>query len=87
MNDAINKSKNKATTVTKRSIPLETELPSLILCPKPSFKQSVSNQYNLSIPVRDIFVNQYWPDNENLGMKSLLERNVKELYDEFSYSS
>ena len=87
MNDAINKSKNKATTVTKRSIPLETELPSLILCPKPSFKQSVSNQYNLSIPVRDIYSNLFWLFDENLGMKQLLEKNVKELYDELCYTN
>ena len=87
MNDAINESKEGATTVTKRSEALEIELPSLIFCPKPSFKQSVSNQYNLSIPVRDIFFNSLWLlDNENLGMKSLLERNVKELYDELHYN-
>ena len=69
MNDAINNSKEGATTVTKRSEALEIELPSLIFCPKPPFKQSVSNQYNLSIPVRDIFFNSLWLDNENLGMQ------------------
>ena len=87
MNDAINESKNRATTVTKRLKALEIELPSLILCPKPSFKQSVFNQYNLSIPVRDIFTNPSWLFDENLGMKQLLEKNVKELYDELYYTN
>ena len=62
------------------------ELPSLIFCPKSPFKQSVAKQYNLKVPVRDIFINPRWPHVENWGMKSLLERNVKELYDELHYN-
>ena len=86
MNDAINESKNRATTVTKRLKALEIELPSLIFCPKSPFKQSVAKQYNLKVPVRDIFINPRWPHVENWGMKSLLERNVKELYEELHYN-
>ena len=55
MDEAIKKSKMKATTVTKRSEEYQFETPSITICPEPGFKPSVTQKYNLSLPTRHIF--------------------------------
>ena len=81
MKDAIKESKNGAITITKRSEAIQYEPPTIIFCPKPDFKHSISKKYNLSIPIRDIFSQSYW--FQNLDMGWLQKTNVIELYDEF----
>ena len=85
MIDAIKESERGAMTVTKRSESLQYEPPSIIICPKPGLKPSISKQYNLNIPAGDIFTWSSWLDNENLDVDLLHTRDVEEFYDEFQY--
>ena len=56
MIDAIKESKRGAITVTKRTTKLQYEPPSIVICPHPSFKLSISKKYNVKNLVRDIFI-------------------------------
>ena len=55
MIEAIAKSRSKATTVIKQSVPHPFEAPSFTICAEPAFKPSISRKYNLKNPVRDYF--------------------------------
>ena len=83
MDDAIEKSKRKATTFTKRSESIEFEVPAIIICPEPPFKQSVSEKYNLSVPARFVFRLDKSFNNVNdiFGNKT-----IQYLHEEFSYA-
>ena len=55
MDEAIEKSKKKATTTIRRSEERDFEIPTLIICPESGFKPSISKKYNLSNPARYMF--------------------------------
>ena len=80
--DAIEESQTQAKTLTKRSMTLKFEPPAIIICPKPAFKPSISRLFNLSTPVRDIFLGTGDPlfKSENIT-------DVQELHEEFSYAN
>ena len=48
MNEAIEKSRARETTVTKQSENFPYEVPSILVCPEPGFKQSLLKYYNLT---------------------------------------
>ena len=88
MNDAIEESKIGATTMIKRSENLPYEAPTIIVCPEPRFKPSISRRYNLSNPARDFFT--HWMGH-SLMPHALIEdtfqnRTVENLFEELSYS-
>ena len=85
--DAVKESERGAMTVTKRSVPLEIEPPSVMFCPISGFKPSTSRKYNLSFAPEDIFSNEHWIRNEYLEKNMIYKRNVKELYEEFQYGN
>ena len=85
MIDAIQEFERKAITLTKRSEPHEYEPPSVMVCPIPGYKPSISKKYNISIPPGDIFINEHWHKYESLEKKLFYTRNVEELYEEFQY--
>ena len=58
MDEAIQKSKKRATTVIRSSEERKLEIPTLTVCPKPGFKPSVSKKYNLSHPARYLFLSE-----------------------------
>ena len=58
MDEAIEKSKEGATTLIRRSEERKLEIPTLTVCPKPGFKPSVSQKYNLSHPARFLFLSE-----------------------------
>ena len=80
MNDAIKKSEEGATSVTKRSKCFPFEVPTIIICAEPGFKPSVSKKYNLDEPPRFIF-------NNVKGTNIIGNRSVPELWEEFSYAN
>ena len=86
MIEAIEKFNRGATTVTKRSIYLPYEYPTLIICPNPSFKPSVSKKHGLKIPIRDIF-NQKTKITKRIYQNIFPNHTVPDLYNEFSYHS
>ena len=75
--DAIEESQLQAKTLTKRSMTLKFEPPAIIICPKPAFKPSISRLFNLSSPVRSIFLGDPWDKFKNIT-------DVQELHEEFS---
>ena len=80
--DAIEESQTQAKTLTKRSMTLKFEPPAIIICPKPAFKPSISRLFNLSTPVRSIFL-----DIGDTLFKSENITDVQELHEEFSYAN
>ena len=58
MDEAIQKSKKRATTVIRSSEERKLEIPTLTVCPKPGFKPSMSEKYNLSHPARFLFLSE-----------------------------
>ena len=87
MNEAIEKSKIGATTVIKRTENLPYESPTIIVCPEPRFKPSVSRKYNLSSPARDIF-SPWMGDFFITFIKDTFHnRTVQDVYEEFTYSN
>ena len=54
MNEAIEKSRARETTVTKQSENFPYEVPSILLCPEPGFKQSALKYYNLTSGVNHL---------------------------------
>ena len=58
MDEAIEKSKEGATTLIRRSEERKLEIPTLTVCPKPGFKPSMSEKYNLSHPARFLFLSE-----------------------------
>ena len=84
MEEAIEKSSKKATTVTKRSGHHPYEAPSIIVCATPPFKASVSRKYNLSQPIRRYF--SPWEllpfDYGKFG-----NITVQDLFEEFTYTN
>ena len=86
MIEAIEKFNRGATTVTKRSIDLPYEYPTLIICPNPSFKPSISKKHDLEIPIRDIF-NQKTKITKRIYQNIFPNQTVPDLYREFSYYS
>ena len=63
MDEAIEKTKKRATTVIKSSDERELEIPTVTICPKPGFKPSISEKYNLSNPARYLFL---YEDNRDI---------------------
>ena len=55
MHEAILKSRTGAMTIIKRSEERQFEAPSLIICPEPGFKPSVTEKYNLTNAPRYVF--------------------------------
>ena len=86
MIEAIKKFNRGATTVTKRSIDLPYEYPTLIICPNPSFKPSVSKKYVIDIPIRDLFT-QTTKITKRIYQNIFPNQTVPDLYREFSYDS
>ena len=80
--DAIEESQMEAKSITKRSMDLEFEPPAITICPKPAFKPSISRLFNLSTPVRSLFLGTgdplYKPKNIT---------DVQELYEDYSYAN
>ena len=58
MDEAIEKSKERATTLIRSSKEYEYEIPTLTICPQPGFKPSTSKKYNLSHPARFLFLSE-----------------------------
>ena len=80
INDAIEESQSESKILTKRSMNLEFEPPALTICPKPAFKPSISTLFNLSMPLRSIFLGDPWYQSKNTS-------NVQELFEKFSYAN
>ena len=80
INDAIEESQSESKILTKRSMNLEFEPPALTICPKPAFKPSISTLFNLSMPMRSIFLGDPWYQSKNTS-------NVQELFEKFSYAN
>ena len=58
MDEAIEKSKKRATTLIRSFDERELEIPTLTICPQPGFKPSTSKKYNLSHPARFLFLSE-----------------------------
>ena len=79
MEDAIQKSKDRATTVTRQSQQEEYEVPTITICADPIVKKSVTKKYPLHQPPRFVF-------NDVGGQIFFENRTVQEVWDEFTYS-
>ena len=86
MNEAIEESKIGATTMIKRSETLPLESPTIIVCPEPNFKPSMSRKYNLSNPARDLFTPWMIDLVKPFIEDTFQNRTVEDLYEELSYS-
>ena len=86
MIEAIEKFNRGATTVTKRSIDLPYEYPTLIFCPNPPFKPSVLKNNDLKIPIRDVFT-QKTKITKRIYQTIFPNQTVPDLYREFSYDN
>ena len=78
MQDAIQKSKERATTVTKQSQQKEYEVPTITICADPIVKFSVVKKYPLHQPPRFVF-------NNIRGQIFFESRKVQEVWEEFTY--
>ena len=88
MNEAIEKFKKEATTVTERSIPIDDlggyNSPAIVICPHPAFKPSIVELNGFKYPTRDLF-NMRTPFSEKY--KYLFNKTtVRSLFDNFSYA-
>ena len=79
MKEAIQKAQSGATTVIQRSVNMQYEAPTIIICPEPGYKKSIFEKYNLSVPARRIF--RY----DGYGQENLDNLTVLELYEELGY--
>ena len=84
MRDALDKFHRGATTVTKRSIELPYEYPSLTICTNPPFKPSVSKKYELEIPTRDLFISES-DTTKKIFETKFMNKTMENLYRNFSY--
>ena len=86
MQEAIKDSEQKATTVTKRSENHEYEAPVITICPEPSFKPSISRQFNINVPVRDIFLRKL-DFTDFVDANFLQNKTFQKMYEEFTYNN
>ena len=78
MNEAIEKSNAGATTVTKQSEKCPYEIPSIIICPEPGYKQTLLKQYNMT-PAKLLY--------GRFEKEVLYNHSVQELFEKFTYAN
>ena len=88
MEEAIAKFQKRATTVTERSIPIEDlggyKSPTIVICPNPAFKPSISDLHSFTYPTRDLF-NMKTPFSEKYQYL-FNKTTVRSKFDAFSYA-
>ena len=87
MNEAIEESKIGARALTKRFESIPYESPTMIVCPEPGFKPSISKKYNLNITARDLFLPWMGDKVSNVIKEKFNNKRVKKLYEEFTYGN
>ena len=87
MNEAIEESKIGARALTKRSESIPYESPTIIVCPEPGFKPSISKKYNLNITTRDLFLPWMGDSVIQVIKEKFHSQTVKNLYEEFTYGN
>lgn len=83
MVDAIDKSVQGETRVKEKSVDIGFESPAVVICPSPSFKPSISENYGFEYPTRDLF-NMRTPFSDKFK-HLFINKTVRRLFEDFSY--
>ena len=78
MNEAIEKSNARATTVIKQSEKFPYEVPSVVICPEPGFKPSLLKSYNTTS--RKLFFYGRFEEDD------FYNHTVQKIFEELTYA-